>query len=307
MHGDEVVGREMMLYLIEHLLAQYGKDARITQLLDHSEIFIMPSMNPDGFERGRRENANGYDLNRNFPDRFDSPTDTPDGRQIEVQHFMRLVDANHFVSGISWHGGEICFNLPWGNMQNRPENLFGDDAFFNPIGREYTTLNAPMYDNDYDNFDHGLTYGYEWYPVSGGQNDWMNYYRKSVHAVVELTVTKWPSASTLPDRWDDNREAMITFLWRAMRGLHLQVKDEAGNFVAKPTIALASLPKRPLTFDNGVIHRLCGDGEQQVTISAPGFTSKTLQLAAKYFDGNFAQVTLENANKTAIIHRGQNR
>src|SRR5690606_15469693 len=63
MHGDEVVGRELMLYLIEHLLTSYGSDDRITKMLDHSQIFIMPSMNPDGFELGRRRNASGSDLN----------------------------------------------------------------------------------------------------------------------------------------------------------------------------------------------------------------------------------------------------
>ena len=64
-------------------------------MLDTTEVYLMPTMNPDGFEiqqpgcnRGGvsklvssflgggggsfgRENANGVDLNRNFPDQFD--------------------------------------------------------------------------------------------------------------------------------------------------------------------------------------------------------------------------------------------
>jgi hypothetical protein len=293
MHGDEVVGRELMLYFLQHLLEQYQKEGRITQLVNNSEIFIMPSMNPDGFELGTRGNARGKDLNRNFPDRFNSPSDTPNGREIEVQHMMRLAQENHFVYGINWHGGEICFNLPWGNIKNKPENKFGDDSFFYPIGREYTALNSPMHSNHQGNFDHGLTYGYEWYPVNGGINDWFNFYRRSVHSVIELSVTKWPSASQLPKFWDDNREAMLTYLMHGLRGVHLDVRDASGNSVKNPTIKVASLPKRPLTFDTGYIHRLTGAGTQEIKISAAGFKEKSLYVSATEFNGTFIPVTLQ--------------
>lgn len=294
MHGDEVVGRELMLYFLSHLLENYGKDARITQLVDHAQIFIMPSMNPDGFELRTRANAKGKDLNRNFPDRFDSPSDTPAGREIEVQHMMALAARYHFVYGMNWHGGEICFNLPWGNIKNdKPANKYGDDAFFNPIGREYTELNRPMYANHHDNFSHGLTYGYEWYPVDGGINDWFNFYRRSVHAVVELSTTKWPQASTLAGHWNDNREAMVTYLWRGLRGVHLEIRDFRWNLVSSPTITVASSPSRPLLFDSGFVHRLTGDGPQEVTVTAPGFKPRTLQVQASYFDGQYTPLLLD--------------
>jgi predicted deacylase len=68
MHGDEVVGRELLIRLITHLLNNYGHNDTITYLIDNTHIYLMPSMNPDGFELGQRENANNVDLNRNFPD-----------------------------------------------------------------------------------------------------------------------------------------------------------------------------------------------------------------------------------------------
>ena len=59
------------------------KDSEITKLVEESEIHIMPSMNPDGFEVAKpypgacnyvgRENANNVDLNRDFPT-FDEKT-----------------------------------------------------------------------------------------------------------------------------------------------------------------------------------------------------------------------------------------
>jgi carboxypeptidase D len=78
-HGDETVGREMLISLIYHLLNNYGKDKRITNLINNTNIYIMPSANPDGFEISKegscvnsngRQNAHSIDLNRNFPDQF---------------------------------------------------------------------------------------------------------------------------------------------------------------------------------------------------------------------------------------------
>ena len=57
MHGDEVVGKELCFELIKTLTDGYGSDPRITALLDNTEIWIMPSMNPDGTELGQRYNA----------------------------------------------------------------------------------------------------------------------------------------------------------------------------------------------------------------------------------------------------------
>ena len=89
MHGDEVVGREMLLNLIEYMCAEYGRDPLVTVLLNTTDIHIMPSMNPDGFELRTRANANGFDLNRNFPDQFTDPINQVTGRQPEVM-FLAL-------------------------------------------------------------------------------------------------------------------------------------------------------------------------------------------------------------------------
>lgn len=79
MHGNEVVSREILLHFIEHLLEGYNNDDEITRLVDTTRIYIMPSMNPDGYEKAKndkrderlrctgvlgRANAQNIDLNR---------------------------------------------------------------------------------------------------------------------------------------------------------------------------------------------------------------------------------------------------
>lgn len=79
MHGNESVGREMLLLLIKYLCQNYGIDERVTKLLRGVRLHVMPSMNPDGYEISHvgdfngligRNNAHRVDLNRNFPDQY---------------------------------------------------------------------------------------------------------------------------------------------------------------------------------------------------------------------------------------------
>lgn len=50
MHGDESIGRQLVIYLAQYLLQNYGKVERVTRLVDSVDIHLMPSMNPDGYE-----------------------------------------------------------------------------------------------------------------------------------------------------------------------------------------------------------------------------------------------------------------
>ena len=49
MHGDEPVGREVLLHFIDFVCKQYKIDDDIKDIVDNYDVHIMPTMNPDGF------------------------------------------------------------------------------------------------------------------------------------------------------------------------------------------------------------------------------------------------------------------
>ena len=48
MHGNEAVGRELMLALSAYLLENFNTDQRVRDIVSKTDIHIMPSLNPDG-------------------------------------------------------------------------------------------------------------------------------------------------------------------------------------------------------------------------------------------------------------------
>ncbi len=77
-------------------------------MIDNSEIWINPNANPDGTYHGgngsvygaTRYNANGYDLNRNFPDPVNG---THPNEQQETAIMKNLAEQNNFVLCANFH------------------------------------------------------------------------------------------------------------------------------------------------------------------------------------------------------------
>ena len=59
-HGNEAAGTPLLNHLAEHVVAN-------PDLLTDATLVLMPVINPDGVENGKRCNTRGVDLNRNFP------------------------------------------------------------------------------------------------------------------------------------------------------------------------------------------------------------------------------------------------
>jgi len=65
-HGIEWEAGDACLYLAEYLLINQGMNKTITNILNKTEIYIIPLVNPDGRQNDEVGNENGVDLNRNF-------------------------------------------------------------------------------------------------------------------------------------------------------------------------------------------------------------------------------------------------
>jgi hypothetical protein len=233
MHGDETAGYVLMLRLIDHLLSNYNSVAEVKNLVDNLEIWINPLANPDGTYAGgnntvaqaKRYNANNVDLNRNFPDPVEGQH--PDGNpwQIETQAFMTLAEQNNFVLAANFHGGAEVVNYPWDSQAARHPQ----DAYFQSISREYADLAQTHGPAGYmDDLNDGITNGWDWYPVSGGRQDYMTHFRNCKEVTIELSNTKLLPASQLIAHWNYNYRSLLAYMKRAL-GNSLPLPGVASN------------------------------------------------------------------------------
>ena len=65
-HGCEWEAGEACLYLSEYLVTNFDRNETIANILNTTEIYLVPLVNPDGRQVDFRFNENGVDLNRNF-------------------------------------------------------------------------------------------------------------------------------------------------------------------------------------------------------------------------------------------------
>lgn len=303
MHGDEPVGTELCLYLIDLLLNSYGETdtegQRLTSLVNDTEIWIVPLMNPDGHVAGSRYNANTVDLNRSFPSYVLEPTSrgfqfegTPlnDGtREQETRVIMQWTAGQSFVLSANLHSGALLVNYPFD--EGGPTHQYvasPDDDLFIDISKRYSVHNSPMWNSP--SFDMGITNGSDWYTIYGGMQDWNYRYVACNEVTIELANIKKPSESLLPTYWANNKESMLAYMASIHMGIRGVVTDEQTGDPVWARIDLAGNEQPVFTDpDVGDYYRLVLPGTYGFTVSAPG-----------YEDITFSGVTVSETNPTTI-------
>ncbi len=139
-HAREWISVEVPFLLGKHLLENYASDPEIRRLVDRSEVWIVPLVNPDGLEysihffrywrKNRRFNSDGtygVDINRNYGYQwgYDNRGSSPEpGSDVyrgmapfsepETQAVRSLFLEKNFRAMISYHSYSQVILYPWG-------------------------------------------------------------------------------------------------------------------------------------------------------------------------------------------------
>jgi hypothetical protein len=194
-HGDEVITTEVLMELVNQLVAGYGKDARLTELVNRHNIYFVPVVNPDGFVRNERYD-NGRDPNRSYPypgHESMSPTSSING-------IMNFFKAHEIAGSIDFHayGGLIMY--PWG---------YTHDPIEAHAAEQFQRLTAKMAETN------RYTYG----PISdviyiapGSSADYYFWQKGSVSLGIEMGDDKAPDPSEFPDYVTSQAESTWRFI-----------------------------------------------------------------------------------------------
>ena len=290
MHGDETVGYVLLLRLADYLLTNYGQHTpegvRVTNLVNNMEIWINPLFNPDGtyrlggdttVSRATRGNANGIDLNRDFPDRIDDTSNTTTGRQIETQAMMRWTKKHNFTLSANFHGGSQVVNYPWDNgTTSGTYSICPDDAWFIHVSHSYATPNPDLMGGGFTN---GITNGCAWYAIFGGRQDWMYWWNGGREVTIELYNTKNPPGSALLQRWTNNSESFLAYMEEALKGIRGIVTDATTHSPLKARVDVVGISNVPVFTDSAVgdYHRPLMPGTYTLIAQAPGYHPDTVR------------------------------
>ncbi|XP_014746838.1 PREDICTED: adipocyte enhancer-binding protein 1 [Sturnus vulgaris] len=157
LHGNEALGRELLLLLMQFLCKEYQDgNPRVRSLVTDTRIHLVPSLNPDGYELAHEAGSElgnwalghwteeGFDLFENFPDLASALWAAEERRlvphqfpkhhipipehylsedaavAVETRAVMAWMDKNPFVLGANLQGGEKLVSFPFDTARPSP-------------------------------------------------------------------------------------------------------------------------------------------------------------------------------------------
>lgn len=229
-HAREHLSVEMPLMMAEYLTNNYGKDARVTKLVDTREVWVVPMVNPDGAEydisgkgykywrKNRRDNGDGskgVDLNRNYDSGFggegssdDTSSDIYHGpaafsepETLAVRDFVRNRKSATML--LSFHTFSELVLWPYGHTNSQISSQ-ADLAVFEKMGKKMASWNKykPMKSS-------GL------YLASGDTTDWAYDELKLFAFTFELSPSSmlmggfYPGAKAIDPAFKANLEPVL--------------------------------------------------------------------------------------------------
>jgi hypothetical protein len=286
-HGDEKTSAMVTLGFLQNLTDSYDDSPACQYIVDNTELWVVPVLNPDGYVANSRYNANGIDLNRNLSymgpgsgggsTAFSEP-ETAALRDITMQDWPAVSNfVNPFTVALSLHGGAACFNAPW-NYTSNPHPA--DYDLMVDQGNAYANSPGIVSYFGSGNFDVWVP-GADWYPTNGDVNDWSYGECGTVDHTIEVHVDK--QASDWPGVANAHYGAIMGFFTEGTYGIWGTVTDATGG----PLDALIQIgfsdgtDSEPLRFCRtdvtlGDYCKALLPGTYDVMATVSGYTSQTV-------------------------------
>ncbi|WP_329519948.1 M14 family zinc carboxypeptidase [Spirillospora sp. NBC_01491] len=206
-HGNEPSGTDAALKVLRDLGDR--ADCAAAKVLDNALVIVLPTQNPDGRQARTRQNAYGFDMNRDWFARTQPETD---GKLAMLNQYppALYIDAHEM-------GGTSFFFPPNADpiYHETPEQAVGwiNDMYGAPMAAEFTRQGIDFFNRDtYDLFYQG--YG-DTVPTSAFHAAGMTYEKGGdspyPERVKEQYLTQWVSLSSAAR----NRTKILTE-WRQM-------------------------------------------------------------------------------------------
>jgi hypothetical protein len=263
-HGNEKIGVEVCMYMINYLTDNYNTNPTVRNLVNNREIWIAPMPNPDGGEDSRRENANGVDLNRDFGYMWEGWGGSPAPySQPETRALFELAQQVPYVSCIGYHSGTEFVSFPW---SFHPDHT-PDHSLFQLIWGTYGSMAGYPADQGW----------WGMYEIHGCSKD-MNYGCDGAFGTsIELSYYYTPPSSQIDQICLDNREAILYEIDMVGKGLGGVVTDAVTGDPLAATINISEIGW-PVFADPaaGDYHRLLLTGTYTVQAWASGYETKTI-------------------------------
>ncbi len=212
-HAREPGGLSILIYYMWYLLENYNTDPAIQYLINNTELYFIPLVNPDGYlhdqtispngggfwRKNRRLNVDGtrgVDLNRNYDYEFgyDNNGSSPNPSsevyrgthgfsEPETQAVKLFCEQHQFQFALNYHTYSNLLIYPWGYI---PSLLTPDSDLFIETAKHMTEFN---------HYQYGTANQTVGYVVNGSSDDWMYGQQSSKNIIFAMS----PEAGTSID------------------------------------------------------------------------------------------------------------
>ncbi len=257
-HAREPMSIQQMIFYMWYLLENYDTDEDIQRIVNNTELYFIPFINPDGYayneqtnpngggmwRKNRRDNGDGsfgVDPNRNYGYMWgidnDGSSPYPDDQtyrgpsafsEPEIKNVRDFCIAHDFQIALNYHSYSALLLTPWGYTTDLPP----DNDLFMAYAAMMTLENNYIYGPASSTI----------YTVNGDSDDWMYGEQEVKDAIWAATPEVgnssdgfWPPVSRIirlcqDQMWQNMLAAMLVGNYGEVTDVSPMITDETDNY-----------------------------------------------------------------------------